>query len=326
MGTELSQNPEEEVLKNRVKETPDDLDSWIDLGNFHLRSKNFAEAEEAYRKALELDPKNTISLFQLALTLNGKGELEEAEKVYREVIKILPKSINAWFNLALLLTQRADNAGAKDAYEELLKIDPQDSVAWINFGVVLENLEEIKEAITAYRTSLNIDPSHPRAAYNLALLLNKNKELTEAESVLRKALDFDPFCTILLKLLYGIIGISFYVPAIESANSKKSIKFGSYEAIVVGDIIASGRIQYEYVLFLYEQGKQEPIYFVSAEKNNLATETGSAGYFLCAFDADGHKNFGLNASLDDLEYFTKKAFETVASKYELSPEDMPKLD
>ena len=121
------------------------------------------------------------------------------------------------------------------------------------------------------------------------------------------------------------MGISFYVPAIVSANSKKTIKFGSYEAIIVGDIIASGRIQYEYVLFLYEQGKQEPIYFVSAEKNLMAMETGSAGYFLCAFDTDGHKNFGLNASLNDLEYFTKKALEVVASKYELSSEDMPKL-
>jgi len=322
----LSQNPEEEVFKDRVKQNPDDLDSWIDLGNFHLRKKNFLEAEEAFKKAIQLDSKNLTSWFQLALTLNGKGELDEAEKAYREVIKILPDSINAWFNLALLLAQRNDLTGAKEAYEELLKINPQDSEAWINFGIVHEKLEDIKEAISAYRTSLNIDPSHPRAAYNLALLLNKNKELTEAESVLRKALDFNPFCTILLQLLFDILGISFYIPAIVSANSKKTIKFGPYEAVIVGDIIATGRIQYEFVLFLYEQGKQEPIYFVSAEKNLMAMDTGSAAYFLCAFDLDGHKNLGLNASLNDLEYFTKKALEVVATKYELSPEDMPKLD
>ena len=321
----MSQNPDEETFRNRVKENPDDLDSWIDLGGFLLRKKNFVEAEKVFRKAIELDAKNSISWFQLGLTLNGKGELEEAEKAYREVIKIQPNSINGWFNLALLLAQRNDFAGAKEAYEELLKINPQDSVAWMNLGTVYEKLSDIKEAMTAYRTSFNIDPSHPRASYNLASLLDENKEVTEAESVLRKALDFNPFCTILLKLLFGILGINFYVPAIVSANSKKTIKFGSYEAIIVGDIIATGRIQYEYVLFLYEQGKQEPIYFVSAEKNLLAIETSSAGYFLCAFDSDGHKNFGLNASLNDLEYFTKKAFEVVATKYVLSPEDMPKL-
>ncbi|MCK5046968.1 MAG: tetratricopeptide repeat protein, partial [Candidatus Heimdallarchaeota archaeon] len=244
----------------------------------------------------------------------------------REVIKIQPNYVNGWFNLALILAQRNDFAGAKEAYEELLKINPQDSVAWMNLGTAHDKLNDIKEAMTAYRTSFNIDPSHPRAAYNLASLLDENKEATEAESVLRKALDFNPFCTILLKLLFRILGINFYVPSIVSANSKKTIKFGSYEAIIVGDIIASGRIQYEYVLFLYEQGKQEPIYFVSAEKNLMALETGSVGYFLCAFEADGHKNFGLNASLNDLEYFTKKALEVVATKYEFSPEDMPKLD
>lgn len=322
----MSQDPEEEAFKNRVKENPDDLDSWIELGSFYLRKKNFGEAEKAFRKTIELDANSSASWFQLAITLNGKGDFEDAKKAYREVIKISPEYINAWFNLALLLSQKNDYEGAKEAYEELLKINPQDSVAWMNLGAVFEKLKDIKEAMTAYRTSLNIDPSHPRAAYNFASLLAITKEITEAEFVLRKALDFNPFCTILLKLLYRLLEINFYVPAIVSANSKKTIKFGSYEAIIVGDIIASGRIQYEFVLFLYEQGKQEPIYFVSAEKNLMTMETGSVGYFLCAFDADGHKNFGLNASLSDLEYFTKKALEVVASKYELSSEDMPKLD
>ncbi len=322
----MSQDPEEEAFKNRVKENPDDLDSWIELGSFYLRKKNFGEAEEAFRKAIKLDANSSASWFQLAIALNGKGDFEDAEKAYREVIKISPEYINAWFNLALLLSQKNDYEGAKEVYEELLKINSQDSVAWMNLGSVHDKLNDKKEAMTAYRTSFNIDPSHPRAAYNLASLLAENKEVSEAESVLRKALDFNPFCTILLKLLYQLLEINFYVPAIVSANSKKAIKFGSYEAIIVGDIIASGRIQYEFVLFLYEQGKHEPIYFVSAEKNLMAMETGSAGYFLCAFDADGHKNFGLNASLNDLEYFTKKALEVVTSKYELSSEDMPKLD
>jgi len=322
----LSQDSEEETLKKRVKENLDDLDSWIEFGNFYLRKKNFVEAEKAFRKAIALDAKQAVSWFQLALTLNGKGDLDEAEKAYRETIKISPDFINGWFNLALLLAQKNDFTGAKEAYEELLKINPQDSGAWMNLGIVHKKLKNTKEAMTAYRTSLNIDPSSPQAAYNFALLLDINKEVTEAESVLRKALDFNPFCTILLKLLFAILGINFYVPAIVSANSKKTFKFASYEAIIVGDIIASGRILYEYVLFLYEQGKHEPIYFVSAEKNLMAMETGSAGYFLCAFDADGHKNFGLNASLNDLEYFTKKALEVVASKFELSSEDMPKLD
>jgi tetratricopeptide (TPR) repeat protein len=322
----MSQNPEEEVLKNRVTENPDDLDSWIDLGNFHLLKKNFIEAEAAFRKAIELDANNAVSWFQLALTLNGKGDLAEAEAAYREVTKISPDFINAWFNLALLLSQKNDHKGAKEAYQELLKINPEDSDAWINLGVVHETLKEIEEAIKAYRTSLNIDPSHPRSAYNLALLLQKNNELEEAETVLRKALDYNPFCTIVLKQLHGILGINFYTPAIISANTKKTLKFGKYEAIVFGDIIASGRILYEYVLFLYEQGNQLPIYFVSAEKNLLAADTGSAAYFLCAFDTNGHMNFGLDASLNDLEHFIKKALGVIIGKYKLSPEDMPKLD
>ena len=322
----MSQDPEEEVFKNRVKENPEDFDSWIELGNFHLRKMNFAKAEEALRKAIALNASNVTSWFQLALALNGKRDLDEAEKAYREVLKINPDFINARFNLALLLSQKNDFKGAKETYEELLKINPQDSDAWINLGVVFESLKDEKEAITAYRTSLNIDPSHPRSAYNLALLLHKNKEIAEAEAVLRKALDFNPYCTILLKPLLSILGTNFYIPTILNANSKKTLKFGKYEAIVFGDIRSSGNIQYEYVLFLYEQGNQIPIYFVSAEKNALATDTGSAAYFLCAFDTDGHKNFGLDASLNDLEYFTGKALGVIIGKYKLSAEDMPKLD
>jgi len=322
----LARDAEEETFKKQLKEHPDDFDLWIEFGNFYLRKKNFAEAEEAFRKAVALDSKNAIAWFQLALSLNGKGSLDEAENAYREVLKITPDSINAWFNLALLFSRKEDNLGAKEAYEELLKIHPQDSEAWINLGVVQENLGDIKGAINAYRSSLNIDPSNPRAAYNLSSVLIRDNEKKEAEAVLRKALDYNPFCTVLLKPLFSILGIDFYIPTIISANSKKTLKFGSYEAIIFGDIISSGRIQYEYVLFLYEQGNPLPIYFVSAEKNLMAVETGSAPYFLCSFDKNGHQNFGLNASLNDLEYFTKKALEVVTSKYNLSHEDMPNLD
>jgi len=322
----LSQNTDTgEILKNRVKENPEDLDSWIDLGSFFLRRKNFVEAEKAARKALELAPKNSFSWFQLALALSGKKDLVEAEQAYREAIKIRPDFINAWFNLGLLLGQRNDLQGAKEVFEELLKINPQDSVALNYLRRVYYELGAKEEAINAYRTSFNIDPSQSRTAYNLALLLSENKKTAEAEYVLRKALDFNPFSTILLQLLYQLLGINLYIPKIVSATSKKTLKFGSYEAIVVGDIITSGRIQYEFVLFLYEQGKQEPILFVSAEKNSLATETDTAGYFLCVFDEHGHVNFGLYASLNDLEYFTKKALEIIASKYKFSSEDMPKL-
>ncbi len=322
----MSKN-DEEFYRTRVKQNPQDVDSWIELG-ITLRLKNkLAEAEESLREALQLDQQNSMIWFELAITMGDKGEFKEAEKNYRQTLKINPSAINAWFNLAIILTQQNDLIGAKEAYNEFLQLEPQDPVAWLNLGTTYHKLENYTEAENAYRTTLDIDPSITKASLNLSIILvENNNNPTEAESVLRKALDYDPFCTILLKYLFNILKIEYYLPSIVSAAEKKSFKLGNYEAIIVSDIVSYGNIQYEHLLYLYEKGKQEPIYFVSAEKNQLALETGSPTLFLCAFEKTGHANFGLDSSLKDITNFTKAALGIIAQKFNIPIDKMPKIE
>ena len=49
-----------------------------DLGNLLLLGPQTAEAETAYRKAIELDPDKASALFNLGLLLQQRGELREA--------------------------------------------------------------------------------------------------------------------------------------------------------------------------------------------------------------------------------------------------------
>ena len=61
-----------------------------DLGAVYQVRNRLMEAEAAYRLAIELDPTDADTRFNLAQVLEQQGKLEDALAVYREVLKLSP--------------------------------------------------------------------------------------------------------------------------------------------------------------------------------------------------------------------------------------------
>lgn len=70
---------------------PDSADIYTFLGLAYAASHKMEEAESAWRKALDLDPGNTIARENLALQLQGFGDQEKADEIYASLEN---KSIN----------------------------------------------------------------------------------------------------------------------------------------------------------------------------------------------------------------------------------------
>jgi len=120
-------------------------DEWYDIG-CDLEEPAPAEAREAYRRALELDPHHTDAHVNLGRLLHEAGEIEAAERHYR---------------LAL-------------------HTDPEDATAVFNLGVVLEDAHRLDEARAMYERALRLDAAYADACFNLATLCERAGDKTAA--------------------------------------------------------------------------------------------------------------------------------------------------
>ncbi len=103
----------------------------------------------------------------------------KAEVDYRKALEIDPKSTDAMFNLAnaLLMQQKAKEA--MEQYESVSKIEKdKNKLAQIyhNMGVMLQSAKQLPQCIEAYKESLRNNPKDDETRYNLALAQKQLKD------------------------------------------------------------------------------------------------------------------------------------------------------
>jgi len=94
----------------------------------------------------------------------------EARDAYRRALELDPSHVDARVNLGRLLHEAGEVAAAEANYRLALGVRPGDATAAFNLGVALEDLQRPAEAAGAYETALAADPAYADAHYNLAHL------------------------------------------------------------------------------------------------------------------------------------------------------------
>jgi len=173
----------------------DPKDSWAhnNLGAVLYNLNRYEEAEAACRKAIKLDPKNAEAHYNLGSVLDDLKRYEEAEAAYRKAIELDPEDALAHYNLGVVLNDLNRYEEAEAAYRKAIKLDPKYATVHYNLGVVLDYLKRHEEAEAAYRKAIELDPKDTAEAYNnLGVVLRKLKRYEEAEVAYRKAIELDP--------------------------------------------------------------------------------------------------------------------------------------
>ena len=129
-----------EEQRRLVSERPQDPAVYNDLGNLLVLASRPEEAEEAYRKAVEIAPDRVSALFNLALLLQQRGELRQALRLYRHVLEIQPQHAWAWYQIGTLYEHWGWEGRAIDAYAKAFRTDPQLAFPEVNPHVVENNL------------------------------------------------------------------------------------------------------------------------------------------------------------------------------------------
>jgi len=129
-----------EEQRRLISERPQDPAVYNDLGNLLILASRPQEAEEAYRKAVEIAPDRVSALFNLALLQQQRGELRQSLRGYRRVLEIQPQHAWAWYQIGTLYEHWGAEGRAVEAYADAFRIDPQLAFPEVNPHVVENRL------------------------------------------------------------------------------------------------------------------------------------------------------------------------------------------
>jgi serine/threonine-protein kinase len=184
---------EAEVAYRRALELDsEDVLAHAGRGYALLRLGDWAGAEAAFRSEIKFAPNDPDAHGDLGRCLRGRGDLKGAIRAYRKRIDLAPRSAVAHSDLGDLLQQAGDLPGAEAACHEALECDPTFAHAHNNLGMIKWRQEKRPEAMVAYLRALELDPKLVLAHNNMGAAWRSRGEGTWAVTCFRRALELDP--------------------------------------------------------------------------------------------------------------------------------------
>jgi tetratricopeptide (TPR) repeat protein len=109
--------------RDRLTQNPKDLDALIFLGNANYDVQRYQEAEELYRRALEIDAENVRVRTDRATALHRLGRSREAVEELQRALVIDYRHENALYNIGMIkLAAFSDRDGAIAAWTQLKEV------------------------------------------------------------------------------------------------------------------------------------------------------------------------------------------------------------
>lgn len=154
------------------------------------------QAHELYTEALELMPRDTTLLNNIAVVEDQLGMDREALLHLTEALDIDPDLLVAQNNVGIVHVHRGDMDLARGVFEDIIRRDPDFHRAHYNLGVVNASEGSVQAARANFRAAARLAPGDASARYNLAILNRREDgDVREELRAYREVLRLDPRLT-----------------------------------------------------------------------------------------------------------------------------------
>lgn len=154
--------------------------TYVSKGNEYYLRLEFDLAEDQYRKALEVDPRNAEARYNLANALMQQKKFKAAIEEY-DIITTENKNLQAaaHYNTGVSYSKQKDLPASIDAYKAALRINPNDREARENLQKALSELKQQQNQKNNQNNSGGGGMSENQADKKLRELQEKEKELQQ---------------------------------------------------------------------------------------------------------------------------------------------------
>ncbi len=135
-------------------------------------------------------PRDVVVIYNHALELSNRGDLDAALSEYRRAIDAYPDFVAAYNNIGEIHARRGDSEKAIMSYLEALKIDTHYRVL-LNLGVEHFNRKNYAQALKYFTESIAREPQFLEGNYYAGLVLYDQEEFKKAEKYLLTVIGLD---------------------------------------------------------------------------------------------------------------------------------------
>jgi tetratricopeptide (TPR) repeat protein/peroxiredoxin len=172
---------------------PDTLpNAWNNLGIIAGRQGNTDEAVRDFEQALALSPNHLIALENLGNAYRQSGRWEDARQVLQRAVDIDPDDPEANYSLAMVYAQTNDNNNAYEYLQRALKLRPAYPEALNNLGILYLRTRRVDEAVSTFEDCIRSVPDFDQAYLNLATVYTLENQSQKARTVLLALLKQHP--------------------------------------------------------------------------------------------------------------------------------------
>lgn len=152
-------------------------ESWHNLGLVRMRRAQWKSAADAFERALALRPDRLDDLLWLARAEAESGQLDRALELCARAAERHPRASGPYVVRATVLAQQAKFDEAIELARRALELDPDDGEAQLLKGRLHARVEENAAAERAFVRAAELLPSSFEAHYNAGAILLRKEEL-----------------------------------------------------------------------------------------------------------------------------------------------------
>lgn len=119
-------------------------DVYVRMGKVNFRNRDYGLAEQNFRKAVEVSPKDVEAWVGLAASYDQLRRFDLADKAYDRALQLKPDDVVLLNNAGYSKLIRGDLSGARRLILRAYEIDPDNSYVANNLALLGESEKSVK--------------------------------------------------------------------------------------------------------------------------------------------------------------------------------------
>jgi tetratricopeptide (TPR) repeat protein len=176
----------------KYAETEESLKKTSELNSgsgqsYKNKDEYYNEAEELFKKALEINPRNESACVGLGWVYIGQAKSAEKETFFKKQLELNPKNKSAYIMLGWLQMQQGKYSEAEESFEKTLEIDFRNEEAYIKLGWLYMTEKRYAQAERLFKRLIELEPQNDRGYRDLVTLYEEMGRFNLAKDYANKA-------------------------------------------------------------------------------------------------------------------------------------------